>query len=270
MVQHGHTLIDFHCHILPGVDDGAVDLAEAERAVERMYEQGARAIVVTPHVQASTLLREEEAASAESLLDEAWKALVGMSAERHPDLNLHRGTELMLDHPNPHLNLDWVRLGGTQFVLVEFLGMLIPPRVADVLASLVEQGYTPVVAHPERYRNVAETSRDARVWREAGARLQVNCGSLLGMYGPDPCRRAWSLLESASVDYLASDYHARGTYPVEACRRVLQEEGATAQLDLLLCTNPARLLEGLAPEEVPPTDERPSPWKRLIRRGKFW
>jgi protein-tyrosine phosphatase len=263
-------VIDLHCHILPGVDDGATDLTESEAALGRMYEQGIRGIVVTPHIQASILLRPGEAEAASLLLDEAWKSLLELGRDRHPDLSLHRGAELMLDHPNPDLKQSWLRLAGTRFVLVEFLGMLIPPRATDVLAALVRSDFVPVIAHPERYRNAGDDCRDALGWREVGARLQVNCGSLLGGYGPEACRRAWRLLEAASVDYLASDYHARGGYPVGECRRALQEEGANAQFDLLLCTNPARLLENLDPLDVPPTDPRLSPWKKLVKRSRFW
>lgn len=263
-------LIDLHCHLLAGVDDGAANAAEAGAALRIMYEQGVRGIVVTPHVQASALLRQGEQVRQAALLDEAWRSLHEIGRTRYPDLALHRGVELMLDNPAPDLSEPWLKLAGTRFVLVEFLGMLIPPRATEALADLVRAGVVPVIAHPERYRNTASDGRDARAWREAGARLQVNCGSLLGGYGPEACQKAWSLLETASVDYLGSDFHARGGYPVRECKVALEEEGAAAQFDLLFCTNPARLLEGLDPLEVPPTDPRLSPWKKLMKRGRFW
>lgn len=263
-------MIDLHNHLLPGVDDGAVDIAESRAALERMYDQGVRALAVTPHVRASSLFKTTARKRIVALLEGAWNSLVDLGKSDFPDLRLFLGTELMLDHPNPDLAPEWVRLAGTRYVLVEFPGMLIPPRAVDALSTIVEHGYTPVVAHPERYRNATADCDQAQSWREVGARLQVNCGSLLGFYGGDATRRAWSLIEAGSVDYLASDYHARGRLPIEECRRLLDEEGAGAQSELLLRTNPARLLEGLDPLEVPPTGQRTPRWKRLVRKGLFW
>ncbi len=262
-------MIDFHCHILPGVDDGAGDPEESAAAIERMYAQGIREIIVSPHVSSSALFRLEEREALETGLEAAWDSLQRLR-ERHPDLRLHRGAELMLDHPGPDLGVDWLRLAGTRFILVEFLGMMIPPRAADVLGTIIQRGYVPVIAHPERYRNASPDCREARAWRAAGARLQVNCGSLLGGYGADAERRAWSLLRTGSADYLASDYHARGTYPVAECGRVLNSVGAALQFELLMSTNPARLLEGLDPVEVPPAEPPLPAWKRFVRRGRFW
>lgn len=263
-------MIDLHCHVLPGVDDGALDIDESADAIDRMYRQGIRGIVVSPHVASSALFRMEEREAIEQRLADAWAALQALRDRSFPDLRLHRGTELMLDHPSPDLNPDWLRLGGTRFVLVEFLGMMIPPRAGDVLAGLVRGGYVPVIAHPERYRNAAPDCGEARAWRESGARLQVNCGSLLGGYGPDAEKRAWSLLQSGSADYLASDYHTRGTYPLGESARALERVGASPQFALLFSTNPARLLDGQDPLDVPPTDPRLSAWKRIVRRGRFW
>jgi protein-tyrosine phosphatase len=263
-------MIELHCHVLPGVDDGAADGSESGVALGRMYEQGVRQVIVTPHVNSSFLLRPKSRAVVSESLDEAWVTLLAVRDANFPDLALHRGSELMLDHPQPDLSFDWVRLAGTRFVLVEFPGMSIPPRAADALAGLVASGYVPVIAHPERYWNAGPECADAVGWRSAGARLQVNCGSLLGQYGREAARRARHLLRAGAVDYLASDYHARGEYPVEQCRRVFTEEGCGDQSELLLCTNPARLLEGENPLDVPPVALPESKWQRLPGIRRFW
>jgi protein-tyrosine phosphatase len=203
-------------------------------------------------------------------LDEAWTAVVELCAAKYPDLILHRGAELMLDHPNPDLGLDWIRLAGTRFVLLEFPGLMIPPRAVEALSPLVQSGYTPVMAHPERYRNSSQSCAEAMEWKGAGARLQVNCGSLLGHYGSPAVQRARHLLQQGAVNYLASDYHARGPYPLRECQRVLEDAGCSDQSTLLLCTNPARLLEGLDPLDVPPIDPSESFWKKLAGLRRFW
>lgn len=263
-------MIDLHCHLLSGVDDGAPDVAATKASIERMARQGVTGFVVTPHVSTMELLRSSGAERVATALDAAWAVMAELRATDFPDLSIGRGTELMLDHPSPDLSPDWVRLAGTKFVLIEFPGMMIPPRATEALAPLVAAGYVPVIAHPERYRNASADCAEAIQWRQTGARLQVNCGSLLGHYGSGAARRARCLLEQGAADYLASDYHARGPYPAEASRKVLESAGAAEQFDLLLCTNPARLLDGLDPLEVAPVDPPASPWRKLVGMRRIW
>jgi tyrosine-protein phosphatase YwqE len=128
----------------------------------------------------------------------------------------------------------------------------------------MEGGFVPVIAHPERYEN--GNARQAIAWREAGARLQVNCGSLLGQYKPGARDRAWQLLAAGAVDFLASDYHARGLYPLDACARLLEEHGGARQVELMLKVNPSRLARNEDPLDVPAI-ERPSSLLRRLARG---
>jgi protein-tyrosine phosphatase len=262
-------MIDLHCHLLPGVDDGAANLAETRAAIERMREEGVEGAVVTPHLNASTLLRPEAAEEARRELDDAWDALRDMCDRRYPDFVVLRGAELMLDRPNPDLSFEWVRLGGTRFALIEFPGMMIPPRSSEALSALVRSGYSPVLAHPERYSNASATGSEVAAWRDAGVRIQVNCGSLLGLYGEAAARRAQSLLHAGMIDYLASDYHARGRLTIAECRRSLEEDGCAEQAELLMCTNPARLIEDKDPLEASPCEPRVTGWRKLVKRGLF-
>lgn len=262
-------MIDLHSHLLPGVDDGAANLAEARSALEIAYRDGVRGVVVTPHLNASDLFRPAAVARIRDTFEDAWLGLSELAARNLPDLRLYRGAELMLDHPGPDLSSQWVRLAGTRFVLMEFTGMQVPPRATEVLAAFVRSGYTPVIAHPERYGNASMTGADVRAWRDAGARVQVNSGSVLGYYGTAAAQRAQVLLESGCVDYLASDYHARGRLTLLECRNRLEADGCAEQAVLLLCTNPARLLEGEDPIDVAPLDRPERGWKERIRNGLF-
>jgi protein-tyrosine phosphatase len=265
----GRRVIDLHGHQLPGVDDGAVDLAATRQAIDRMLAQGVEGFVVTPHVRATRLLADGGPERVAMVLDTAWSTMTEMCATEYPDLVVRRGAEVMLDHPLPDLSPDWVRLGGTRFALVEFPSMMIPPRAVDALVPLVRAGITPVVAHPERYRNANLSGAEAISWKRAGALLQVNSGSLLGNYGTEATQRARKLLALGAVDYLAGDYHCRGPYPIDECRRILQESGGADQADELLSVNPARLLEGLDPVEVRPLEVGETRWRVLAGMRKW-
>jgi protein-tyrosine phosphatase len=262
-------LTDIHSHLLPGVDDGAVDEDEMRAAIERVYSSGVRLLAVTPHMQVSTLNRPDHAGAAKARIDASWRALSEHCARERPDLELRRGTELMIDDPRPRLEDEWLRLGGSRHVLIEFSGMWFPPRYADVLRSFVDSGFTPVIGHPERYGNLNQGGTVPTDWRDRGVRLQVNCGSLLGHYGTAVRDRAWYLLEHGLVDCLASDYHARGAYPLGDCLRLLEETGGADFGKLLLAINPARLLRGADPLPVPSL-KKPQSFLRRLSQTKIF
>jgi protein-tyrosine phosphatase len=260
-------VIDFHNHLLPAVDDGAMDLAESERGLAALFAQGVRTVIATCHIDATVTTRPVLLAQTLERVDAAWEAVRELAEERFPELVLYRGVELALDTPTPDLTDPRLRLAGSSFVLVEFPRMTVPPNSAASLHELKRKGWTPIVAHPERYHGLSDSIALFEEWRESGALLQVNCGSLLGRYGDLPRACAWELLRLGWADYLASDYHARGRCPVAEAREKLDSVGGAGQADLLLRVNPGRILTGEQPEPVPPLEHtEPSFWRQLLHR----
>jgi protein-tyrosine phosphatase len=181
---------------------------------------------------------------------------------------VERGLEVMLNTPEPDLSDPRLRMAGTSFTLVEFPYMTVPPYSAEVIFFLKMKGWMPVIAHPERYTGVDDDLQIVDEWRRVGGLLQVNCGSLLGRYGGEAKATAWRLLTRGWVDYLASDYHARGNLHVAEARRKLEEKGGGEQANLLFEVNPARLLDDAQPEPVPPLLGRQnSLWRRFLPGG---
>jgi protein-tyrosine phosphatase len=263
-------MIDVHCHLIPGFDDGAVDLDESRMALAAIVEQGVRAIVATPHLAGSVTTRPARLEAYFERLEPAWRQLVALAGEAGGGLRVERGTEVMLDTPAPDVSDSRVRLAGTRFVLVEFPHMMVPPNSVTALFELRARGWIPVVAHPERYRDAAEEAGLVEQWRGVGALLQVNCGALVGAYGTRARSAAWALLRAGRVDCLASDYHARGTCSIAAAREALVEAGGEEQARLLMEVNPSLLLAGDDPEPVPPL-HRTSPrsfWTRIFGPGR--
>ena len=260
-------MIDFHNHLIPGVDDGAADLDESRAGLEAFRSQGVDTVVCTPHFQASLLGRPAELAARMEALDAAWESLSAMAEAEFAGMTLGRGVELMLDTPAPDFSDPRLRLNGTSFVLLEFPYFTIPPQVGNAIFELRMGGWTPIIAHPERYAGLSDYDA-VEEWKRMGAQLQVNCGSVLGSYGSEAQRHARVLLARGLADYLGSDYHARGRLHVRACREALEERGAGEQARLLLEENPRRLLAGEAPLPVPPIVEERSLWSKLFgRRG---
>jgi protein-tyrosine phosphatase len=254
-------MIDVHSHLMPGVDDGARSVDEALAALGRFRAAGVTRLATTPHLDGSLTLDPGRLEARLAELDAAWDRLLAAVGGGEPSIT--RGTEVRLDTPVPDLGDARIRLGGTSFVLIEFPFLAIPPRSPEALAAIYAQGYIPVVAHPERYDGAGTARHTLDAWRRAGAYLQVNCGSLLGRYGKPAAEVAWRLLERGAVDLLASDNHARGRVHNDECAELLAELGAGAQADLLLRTNPGRILGDELPLPVAPVAARPGFWRRL-------
>jgi protein-tyrosine phosphatase len=253
-------LTDLHNHLLPGVDDGARDVEEAVAAYERMRQAGIERFVATPHLDGSLTMRDGLAAR----LDAFDRARADLQAALGADAaSIAGGAEVKLDVPEVDLSDPRVRLGGTRHVLVEFPFMSVPPQSARALARIRESGWAPVVAHPERYGGAAGAMKTMVAWREAGASLQINSGSLLGRFGDEARGVALQLLEAGMADLLASDYHCRGRFASAEAGELLRRLGGGEQAALLLCVNPGRILDGKAPLAVPPLKGRRGLWSRI-------
>ncbi|MBB4634525.1 tyrosine-protein phosphatase [Longimicrobium terrae] len=260
-------MIDLHSHLIPAVDDGAANLDESRTALERMYAQGVRTLVTTPHLNASLTAHPERLSAELARLDRGWEELRTLAAESFPGMRVERGVELLLDDPHPVLDDPRLRLAGTRSVLVEFSFTGVPPGSERVLFEIRMAALRPIVAHPERYPNPQASLAVADLWVRSGAALQVNWGSLAGRYGELPRRIAWDLLEQGMVSYLSSDHHARGSLSAEEGRALLLARGGEEQLELLTATNPQRLLDNQPPLDVPPLQmAKKSFWGRLMGR----
>jgi protein-tyrosine phosphatase len=259
-------VIDLHSHLVPGFDDGAATLDESRAALSAFREAGFTAVVTTPHFRASELV-EAGAASQLALLDEGWAALKAMAAVEFSEIRLERGLEVNLDLPVPDLSDPRVRMAGTTCVLVEFPFFTVPPNAANALFELRMKGFRPILAHPERYANLNREYADVLEFRRVGACMQVNAGSLLGKYGADERRRAWEMLARGLVDYVASDFHARGNLHSRAAFQAVEAAGGTEQAQLLFDVNPGRILADEALIPVRPLAPARPFWARWLGRG---
>ncbi len=265
-------ITDFHSHLIPGVDDGAQEPEDSAAALARFRSEGVTQLITTPHVAGSLTLNAEALAARLAELDAGWQVLRGVVAAdaqvMGTPLRVERGAEVMLDVPDPDLSDPRLRLAGGAFALVEYPGLRLPPLNAEfALASLRQRGWIPVVAHPERYRNLDPSLAELDSFRRTGAFLAVNAGSLFGDYGQTAASHARMILVAGWADYVVSDYHARGEPGLSRFSRALAEAGFAEQAELLTMTNPARLLAGEPPLSVPPIhvpNQERSLWERVF------
>ena len=147
----------------------------------------------------------------------------------------------------------------TPYVLVEWPGLQVPPGTGPALDRLAQEGIRPVIAHPERYRGLDRDLNLPGEWRSRGALLQVNHASVAGLYGEQPRRNAFALLERGWVDLMASDFHGRSHLSpcLDKARSALLDAGGGPQFGLLAGVNPGRIMAGEGPLPVPPLPIRP-------------
>jgi len=266
------VLTDFHNHLVPGVDDGARDPADCSAALGRYRAEGVTQIITTPHFEGSLTRNQARFEARLAELDAGWAALRAVVAEdagrSGNALRIERGVEVMLDMPDPDLADERLRLAGGPFVLVEFPMLRVPPVNAEyALLELKARGGTPVIAHPERYRNLDPSLVELVRFREAGAFLAMNAGSMFGSYGKIAAGHARRILLAGEADYVASDYHARGEPGMQRFVQAMEEAGFSEQAELLTMINPGRLLAGEPPLRVPPIEpkhESRSLWRRIF------
>lgn len=266
----GYT--DFHNHLIPGVDDGARDAEFSAGALGAFAAIGVTQVIATPHFDGSLTHVPERMAARLAEVDAGWAVLQGLGAGAAAApggvTRVERGVEMMLDVPNPSFTDDRLRLAGTRFVLVEYPALHLPPMNAAVPIRFIRaEGWVPVVAHPERYRNL-DSVDTLRQFTALGALLQVNAGSLLGEYGRTAQRWAAEIFAHGLASYVCSDYHARGEPATGRFARLLHDAGFGEQAELLLSANPGRLLAGEPPVPVPPVNARTpaaqSWWQRMF------
>jgi protein-tyrosine phosphatase len=193
-------VIDLHSHVLPGLDDGAADLAEAVSICRAASADGVTTLAATPHVRDDHPTRPEEM---ERLLEELRAAVGGAIA-------LLPGGEVALeelDRPEEEL-LRFALAGIPEYLLVEtpYLGW--PLDIADRLFRLRAAGVTPVLAHPERNAELQRRPELVEPLVATGTLVQLTAASVDGRLGDRAARCARVLIERGSAHLIASDAHA--------------------------------------------------------------
>jgi protein-tyrosine phosphatase len=259
------SLVDIHSHLVPEVDDGARSVQAVLDSVERLIGCGIRRIVTTPHLRGSLTLDASALAERLGEVDEAFATAAAALRERAPAFEYLRGHEVMVDEPEVDFSDPRLRMAGTTFVLIEWPRLHVPPGTPRVLQWIRDQGYLPVVAHPERYSGLGENSALVQHWRDAGAFLQVNYGSIVGRYGSAAQAMAFQMLEAGLADYLASDFHGQGSLKIykDEAWAALERRAPREVLETLCRANPARLIEGLEPLPVLPLQPAPGIIERI-------
>lgn len=244
-------MTDIHCHILPGVDDGAADMEDAIAMARLAVDCGVRDVIATPHFRGI----DEDLSRLERFLRRL-NQLQEQLARRGIPLKIHPGSEILCLPETVDLaregNLP--TLGDSKYVLCEFFFDAPYGYMDQILDRIAASGYKVIVAHPERYEAIMMDPRGAERWFRRGYVIQMNKGSALGAFGGSVQQTARWLLDRGYVHLIASDAHSprRRTTDLSLLRDWLLERYPEAYVDILLEENPGRVLRGqdMVPVEI--------------------
>jgi len=244
-------MLDFHCHILPGVDDGPKTLEDSLWLAREMAKAGFSEVVATPHFAAEGgLLEPEEVIRQVEVLNQALGA-EGIALKVYPGMELYLTPEL------PKLIAGGKVLGlkGERIYLIELPVSQKPPWLAFYLAEIAGAGNKVIIAHPERYRYLRENREEIEELLDMGIVFQVSLTSLLSGYFGEGSRKSfrWFLAKGALT---GTDAHGPGS--IKFLEEYLKPE---------VFTNNRRFFEGksLNPVTLEFQDEKPKKKKSWFK-----
>lgn len=196
-------MLDLHTHVLPGVDDGAATEAEALQMLRNAVASDVQALVVTPHCNVPGMPENYLT----SQLKEQFENLCQLA--RDLPLQLMLGSEARCTNELPSLLRQGLipTLNGSRYVLTEFSHGGNASIYKAALRDILEAGFVPLVAHPERYSAVCREPAMVQQWLEMGCHVQLTAGSISGKFGRDIMHTARYLLDRDLVACVASDAH---------------------------------------------------------------
>jgi protein-tyrosine phosphatase len=242
-------MFDLHCHILPGVDDGATDLSVSIEMARALVADGVTVAACTPHIlpglyhNSGPQIRQATAGLQEVLDRE------GIALKLVTGADNHITPSFVAELRSGHL----LSLADSRYVLVEPPHHVAPPRLEDLFFNLLVAGFMPVLTHPERLTWIESHYQTVRRLAKAGVWMQLTAGSLCGAFGR--AARYWGerMLDEGLVHILATDAHdVRRRPPILGQGRELAAKRVgDTEAEHLVVTRPRGVLMNEQPSNLP-------------------
>ncbi len=256
-------MVDIHCHILPGLDDGADTLETSLQMAEMAIAEGVTHVVGTPHANSQYKFDPE---LIRLRRDELQSAVGGR-------LTVATGCDFHLSYENLQdlqINPQKYTINQKNYLLVEFADFAIPPSMDDTMHQLQLAGLSPIITHPERNSLLRAQPERMYRWLHQGCYAQITALSILGRFGSAAQNRAEEWLDSGRIHFVASDAHNLQGRPLQlrAAYDKVAERRGDAVAQALFQDNPLAAFEGRSlpyePEQADPS-AKPSQYRRRKR-----
>ena len=251
-------MIDFHSHIVFGVDDGSDSIETSTKILKEAEKAGFDSIILTPHYMVDYYEVEKDQ------INEKIERLRQACREEDIDLTLYQANEIYItNHMIELLNENKASsINDSRYVLFELPMSHESSNLLEVVYSLLENGKIPVIAHPERYSFVQKDPNILLELIENGVLLQTNYGSITGQYGKDVQKTAMLLIKNNFIHFLGSDVHR----PHQVYGRV---DEAIKQLEKILSDKKIEELTHLNAEKVLKDEDIDVDMPTEIKQGFF-
>ncbi len=198
-------MIDIHSHILWNIDDGPTSVSQSLDMIRLAIQDGVTCICATPHIKEPHFFQTREK------LETSFQVLCEQVKLHNMDIKLVLGAENYVGAHSIHKleKQEFMTYGNTSYMLIEFAWTINSYDHLDTyIEMIIQAGYTPIIAHPERYEWVEKDYGLIHKWRAMGALMQINRTSLIGSERVSFAQRlAFKMLDDNSVDFIASDAH---------------------------------------------------------------
>lgn len=232
--------IDIHSHIIPGIDDGAKDEIMALEMLKIAQKSGTSHIIATPHyVYGNTRY------GFDTILEKCAE-LNMLAASMGIKVTIYPGCEVFVTPEIIELFEQRLvgTLAGSRYMLVEFPMMSIPPYTDNTLYNLQLKGITPIIAHPERYTEIQQNSEVLKSFIDRGILVQVNSGSITGVYGRETKKAVMRIIKEGFVHFVASDAHSdnRRNPDMRKAASIIEKNFGPKMRDDLFIRNPLKII----------------------------
>ena len=194
--------VDIHSHFIPGVDDGSQSMEESLTLLKGMSDLGYKKVITTPHIMVDAYKNTPEIIK--SGLADVQRVLV----QEGIDIEIDAAAEYYLDDGFlPLLEQGNLMPVSDTYLLFETSYISKPLQLEEMIFEIGAAGYTPLMAHPERYRYIRNPEKEYTRLKDLGVKFQVNLNSFGGHYGKSAQTLVGYLKEKGMIDFLGSDVH---------------------------------------------------------------
>ena len=208
LTDYSNVLVDFHNHVLPGIDDGAKNIDDSIMMLRNFEALGIKKVIASPHSMADGYINSNEK------IIELRDMVREVIKKNEINIEFDAAAEYYMDELfMEKLERKDLLTIGKNYVLMELSYISKPNNTGEVIYKLQTSGYNLILAHPERYPYYYEDSfAHYTNFKDRGVYFQINLGSLVGKYGAQAKYTAEKMIDENMVDFVSSDLHTLGQF----------------------------------------------------------
>ena len=196
---------DLHSHLIPSIDDGAKDLERSIELILSLKEMNYEKLITTPHIS-------DMFPNSSQRIYDGFKLLKAELLKRDIDIKIEIGAEYYADEHFEKLleERDILTFGKESYLLFELSYFTLPNDLESLIYDIKLAGYTPVLAHPERYVYFHHSIEEYKKLKDMGVLFQINLTSISNYYSSAVTKMVKELILHGLVDFIGTDVHHRG------------------------------------------------------------